>query len=104
MPAGRADDHSKSGAERAIVSRCFCCDRDPDLGVPAAIELTSLAAQPDGVFEHGERAFDLAAFLVATEHVGDFGARHAPGAVLGGGPDLVGRWVAEAVAEDPAGW
>ena len=58
--------------------------------------------QPSGVLEHPECALDLAAFLVAAEHVGDLGARHASWALLGGRPDLVGGWIAEAVAEDPA--
>jgi len=39
---------------------------DPDLGGAAALWLAALAPQPSGVFEHAERAFDLAAFLVAA--------------------------------------
>lgn len=42
-------------------------------------------------------------FLVAAEHVRDFGARHARWALLAGRRDLIGGWVAEAVTEDPAG-
>jgi hypothetical protein len=34
--------------------------------VPAALLLSGLAAEPSGVFEDGERAFDFAALLVAA--------------------------------------
>ena len=78
-------------------------DRDPDFGVPSVFGLAGLAAEASGFLEDGEGAFDLASFFVAAEHVGDLGAGDAGGAFLGGGPDLVGGGVAEAVAEDPAG-
>jgi hypothetical protein len=84
-------------------SGCLGCDRDPDFGVPSVFGLAGLAAEASGLFEDGEGTFDLAAFLVAAEHVGDLGAGDSGGAFFGGGPDLVGGWVAEAVAEDPAG-
>lgn len=51
------------------MSRCFGGDRDPDLGVQAAFGLTGLAAQAAGVFEHGERAVDLAALLTRPADV-----------------------------------
>jgi hypothetical protein len=53
-------------AESGIVSRCFRGDRDPDLGVPDAFGLADLTAQAAGVFEHAQRAVDLAALLVAA--------------------------------------
>ncbi len=62
-----------------------------------------VVAKEPGSSECAWRAFDLAALLVAAEHVGDFGACQARGAVFGGGLDLVRRRVAKAVAEDPAG-
>jgi hypothetical protein len=34
--------------------------------VPSTFGLPGLASEPPGVFEHTERAFDLAAFLVAA--------------------------------------
>jgi len=39
---------------------------DPDLGRAAALGLAGFASEPPGVFEHAERAFDLAALLVAA--------------------------------------
>jgi hypothetical protein len=78
-------------------------DGHPNLGGSPAVGCAGLAAQPAGFLEDGEGALDLASFLVAAEHVRDLGPGHARGAFLGGGPDLVGGWVAEAVAEDPAG-
>ena len=85
------------------MSRCFGGDRDPDLGVPAALGLAGFAPQPSGVLKHRESAFDLAALLVAAEHVRYLGPRHAIRALPGGGPDLIGGQIAEAVAEDPGG-
>jgi hypothetical protein len=44
---------------------------DPDLGGSAALGLAGFSSQPSGVFEHAERAFDLAALLAAAEQLGD---------------------------------
>jgi hypothetical protein len=55
----------RAGAER-VASRGVGEDRDPQLGGSAALGLAGLAAQPSGIFEHAECAFDLAAFLVAA--------------------------------------
>jgi hypothetical protein len=49
-----------------VASRDFGEDRDPQLGGTAAVGLARLTPQPSGVFEHAERTFDLAAFLVAA--------------------------------------
>ena len=62
-----------------------------------------LAGEASGFFEDGERAVDLACFLVAGEEVADLAAGHSGWPVFGECPDLVGGGVAERVAEDPAG-
>jgi hypothetical protein len=58
--------------------------------------------QATGFLEQRERPVDLAGLLVAAEEIAHLGAGDAVGPVLREGPYLVGGWVAEAVAEDPA--
>ena len=75
----------------------------PDLGGSSAAVGVAGAGEAAGVDEDGQRAVDLAGFLIAAEEVADLGAGDAVGSVFGERPDLVGGRVAERVAEDPAG-